>query len=95
MPDRRKAAGRHIPRSVARSLLKHGAQGAKKVVVVFRRGIPSRVFGYEEHQRIVALPKEVEPWRYRQAQTGSPDPLGAVGGRLLAPLSRQAIYEQS
>jgi hypothetical protein len=90
---RRKKTGGHVPRPVARSLLKHGARGAKKVVVVYRDGVPSRVFGYEEHQKMVELPKQVKPWEHRKDRATTPEPLGGVDAGVLGSLSRQDFYE--
>jgi hypothetical protein len=91
--QRRKRPGGHIRRSVSKSLLKHGALGAKKVVVVYRNGVPSKVMGYAEHQKMVELPKKVKPWEHRKPRATVPDPLGAVEGKVLGPLSRETIYE--
>jgi hypothetical protein len=93
MAIRRQPTGQQIPRSVTQSLLKQGARGVRKVVVVYRNGVPSKVMGYEEYQRMVDLPKAVKPWKHRRDRPAGPDPLGAVDGKVLAPLTRESIYE--
>jgi hypothetical protein len=82
----------HIPRSVTRSLLQRGARGAKRVVVVYKDGVPSSVWGYDEYRERIELTKRVKPWESKEKAT-TPDPLGAVDGKVLAPLTRENIYE--
>jgi hypothetical protein len=89
---RRKKMDGQIPRSVVHSLLQRGARGAQRVVVVFKDGVPSSVWGYEEYRERIELPKQVKPWEGKDKAT-SPDPLGAVEGKVLAPLTRENMYE--
>jgi len=82
-----------MPRSVARRILKRGAEGEKAVVVTFKAGKPSRVFRYREYENSVALAKQVKPWQHRKPRAPAPDPLGAVDGTVLLPITRENIYE--
>jgi hypothetical protein len=81
-----------IPKKVEARLLARGArEGA--VVVVFRKGRPVRIFGFDEYVGMKDLPKKVKPWTRRKARP-APDPLGAIrGGRVLRPLRRSEFYD--
>ena len=92
MGARTKAHGQ-VPGSVIRSLLKHGARGATKVVVVYKKGVPSRVFGYEQHAKMVGLPEQVQPWRHRKDRGAAVEPLGGIDAGVRGTLSREDIYE--
>ena len=89
---RRKKTNGHISNSVRRRLLERGARGEKRVVVVYKDGVPSSVWGYDEYQERIELTKRVKPWEAKERAT-LPDPLGAVDGTVLAPLTRENIYE--
>jgi hypothetical protein len=82
-----------FPRSVARRILDRGRRGEKSVVVVLKRGRPSRVYGLEEYLRQRDVPVKNEIWKRRRAQSGGPDPLGAVDGRVLGSIRREDIYD--
>ena len=89
----------HLPRTVARNILKAAARAAARgdsaIVITVPKGKPSRVFGYDEYQKIKQQPHEVKPWEKRQGQGSVPDPLGAVDmGLLLSPLTRETMYEE-
>lgn len=81
-----------MPRSVSKRILERCAQ-EKVAVVVSRNGIPSRVFGLDEYLKMKNLPRKVQPWKHKKKALETPDPLGAVEGRILEPLSRERIYE--
>jgi len=89
---RPKKTNGHISNSVRRRLLERGARGDKRVVVVYKNGVPSSVWGYEEYQERVALTKRVKPWESKE-KGSPPGPLGAVDGTVLAPLTRENMYE--
>ncbi len=84
---------KNMPRSVVRRILKRGAEGEKAVVVTFNAGKPSRVFRYREYEKRVALAKHVKPWQHRKPKARASDPLGAVDGTVLLPITRKNIYE--
>jgi hypothetical protein len=83
----------HIPRSVTRKLLQHGARGTKRVVVIYKNGVPSRVFEYAKHQKVVENARQVKPWEHRTGQTDDLDPLGAIDAGVQSKMSRAEIYE--
>ena len=87
------ASRQRIPRRVTRSILRHCAMGAKRVVVVCGDRGPSRVYGYEQYQRVVERPKEVRPWDHRQERSATPDPLGGIDAGVIGPVTRESIYE--
>ena len=67
-------------------------------VVVAALGKPSRVYGLEQYLKMCDLPRQVKPWEHRKSRAKKsrtvPDPLGAVEGTVLGPLSRDFIYEE-
>lgn len=83
----------HLPRDVARRIVQRFAQGQRVVVVTSRRGKPSRVFDLEKYLKMQELPKRVQPWSQRKSKKSIPEPLGAVDGRVLLPLTRERIYD--
>jgi len=84
----------HMPRSVARRIMKRAAESDEPIVVTMRGGKPSRVFGYTEHRKMVELPHRVKPWEHRKGKTAPPDPLGAIDARPPRPLTRKSFYEE-
>lgn len=74
--------------------MKHAVESNEPVVLTFRQGKPSRVFGHEEYDKMVALPHRVKPWEHRKKRGGPPDPLGAVDAEPPAGLSRQNLYDE-
>jgi hypothetical protein len=62
-------------------------------VVVPRQGKPARVFSLDKYDKMREQPRKHRPWSYRRGQANSPEPLGAVEGSILVPLSRERIYE--
>jgi hypothetical protein len=86
--------GERLPRSVTRRILARAARGEEAVVLTFRKGIPSRVFGLEEYLKMRELPRQVKPWQHRKAEAAVPDPLGAVEGTLIMPVTRENIYDE-
>jgi len=84
----------HMPRDVARRIMKRAAEGHESIVVTIRDGKPSRVFGYEEHRKMVELPQRVKPWEHRKGKAAPPDPLGAVDARPPRSLTRKSMYEK-
>lgn len=84
----------HMPRSIARRIMKRAAESDEPIVVTMRGGKPSRVFGYNEHRKMVELPHRVKPWEHRKGKTAPPDPLGAIDARPPRPLTRKSFYEE-
>jgi hypothetical protein len=84
----------HMPRDVARRIMKRAAEGEEAIVVTIRGGKPSRVFGYDEHRKMVELPHRVKPWEHRKGKPPTPDPLGAIDARPPRPLTRKSFYEE-
>ncbi|HET6204372.1 MAG TPA: hypothetical protein VFI25_16390 [Planctomycetota bacterium] len=82
-----------FPRDVARRILRRAEQGEKAVVVVFKRGRPSRVFGLEEYRKQQQVPVKNQIWKRRRASGGGPNPLRAIEGRVLGSIRREDIYE--
>lgn len=83
----------HMPRNVARRIMKRTAESDEPIVVTVRGGKPSRVFGFKEYKKMVALPGQVKPWEHRRERKNIPDPLGAIDAKPPGPLSREDIYE--
>lgn len=84
---------KHVPRGITRKLLQAGARGAKRVVVVFKNGVPSTVRDFDKYLKSRERAKQVKPWEFRSDRIAAPDPLGAVEGDVVGPLGRDAIYE--
>ena len=82
----------HMPRTVARRIAQASARD-EVVVVVPRKGKPSRVFRLEKYLKMKDLPRKVRPWEARGAKASPPDPLGAIDGRVLIPPRRENMYE--
>lgn len=81
-----------IPKKVQDRLMARGAR-EHAVVVVFEKGKPARIFGFDEYLRMKDLPRKVKPWTRKRARA-VPDPLGAIkNGRVLRPLRRSEFYE--
>lgn len=83
-----------IPKEIERRVMKRGAT-ERAVVVVFRRGRPCRVFGFDEYVRMKELPGKVKPWT-RRSPKAKKDLLAdfrVEGGRVLRPLRRSEFYE--
>jgi hypothetical protein len=81
-----------VPRAVLRRMLRRAAEGEKAVVVTFRGGVASRVYGVEQYIRKQDLTKRVvRPWTHRTQQ--APDPLRAIDGEIRGSLSRSDIYD--
>jgi hypothetical protein len=91
---KKKKTNKSMPQSVARRIMRRAASGEKTVVVTIRNGKPSQVFGFEEYLTIREVPKKVKPWEHRSAKK-SPDPLGAIAGKVLGPLTREDFYQES
>ena len=84
---------RNLPERVRKKLMQRGARGARRVVVVYnRQGIPTSVWGFNEYLERQNLTKEVQPWKNR-LKANVLDPLGAIEGAPLSPLTRDQIYE--
>ncbi len=80
-----------MKRDVMRRADRRGArEGA--IVVVYKNGEASRVYGVAEYAKIKELAYRVKPHTFRRARPDSPDPLGAMDGRTLRPLGREEIY---
>jgi len=83
----------HFPPRVARRILQLGAKGRKALVLVMKKGKPSRVFGFDEYLARKALVMKVKPWQGRKKKATSADPLGAVDLGVMAPLTRENMYD--
>ncbi len=81
-----------MPRDVAKRIVTRCARN-EIVVVVPRRGKPSRVFAFDTYRRMQEQPKTVKPWAYRKSSRPLREPLGGVDGTVLAPLKRENIYD--
>jgi hypothetical protein len=80
-----------VPPAVLRRMLRRAAQGEKAVVVTFKGGVASRVYGVEQYLHKRELTKRVvKPWTHRKQTL---DPLGAIDGAIHGSLSRSDIYE--
>lgn len=86
---------KRMPRNVVKRIMKRAFESEEPIVVVVRQGKPSRVFGYEQYQRMVNLPREVKPWEHKKNANQAPDPLGAVDAEPPGPLTREALYEEN
>jgi len=85
---------RNLPEGVRKKLMQRGARGARRVVVVYnKQGIPSSVWGFNEYLERQNLTKDVQPWKNRKLKSDVLDPLGAIDGAPLSPLTRDQIYE--
>ena len=89
-----KVADGHMPRGVAKRIMKRAAGSNEPIVVTIREGKPSRVFGYKEHRKMVELPQRVKPWEHRKEKKTAPDPLGAFDAEPPASLNRKSLYEE-
>ena len=83
-----------MPRNVAKRIMKRASKSNESIVVTIRGGKPSRVFGYDEHRKMVELPHRVKPWEHRKGKAATPDPLGAIDARPPRPLTRKSLYEE-
>ena len=83
----------HMPRNVAKRIMKRTAESDEPIVITVRQGKPSRVFGFNEYKKMVALPGQVKPWEHRREKKKTPDPLGAVDAKPPGRVSREDIYE--
>ncbi len=81
-----------MPRGVARRIAERSARN-QVVVVVPRGGKPSRVYVLEKYLKMKEQPKKHKPWSYRKDRPTPPEPLGAVNGSILVPLTRENIYQ--
>lgn len=82
-----------MARSVARRIMLRAKKGGPLVLTV-SDGKPSRVYRYDEYQKMKQLPTDVKPWEHRKSKAGGPDPLGSVEGTVRRPLTRDEIYNE-
>jgi hypothetical protein len=83
----------HMPPGVSKRILQRCAAN-EPIVVVPRNGTPSRCFGLEEYHRMQRHPLKHKPWERRAAgRAVTPDPLGAVKGKVRSLMRREDIYE--
>lgn len=94
MTKRKSLIASHMPHRVSRKILERAARGEQKVVVVIKKGKPSSVWGFDEYLKRKQLTKLVEPWKNRKVNSNVSDPLGAVDGEPIGPLTRDQIYEE-
>jgi hypothetical protein len=91
---RKNPTPRHVPKNVAKRILERCARD-EPLVIVPRNGAPSRCYGLEEYQRMREHPLKHKPWKSRKASRAStPDPLGAVQGKVRSLLRREDIYDE-
>jgi hypothetical protein len=83
-----------MPRGVARRIMSRAKKGGPLVLTISRTGKPSRVYRYDEYQKMKQLPLEVKPWEHRKVKAKGPDPLGGVEGTVRESLSRDEIYKE-
>ena len=83
----------HMPRAVARRINEKCSRN-QVAVVVPRNGRASRVFGLDAYQKMKEQPGKHKPWEQRRKGRSTPDPLGAIDGKVHLPVTRQNIYEQ-
>ena len=83
-----------MPRGVARRIMSRAKKGGPLVLTISRTGKPSRVYRYDEYQKMKQLPIEVKPWEHRKGKAKAPDPLGGVEGVVRESLSREEIYKE-
>jgi hypothetical protein len=90
----RKQRAQQLPPSLARKIMERAAAGERAMVVVARAGKPSTVHGLEEYLAKRKRARETRPWTFRKRAAAVPDPLGAIDGTVLLPITRQNIYEE-
>ena len=83
----------HMPQAVARRISDKCSRN-EVAVVVPRNGKASRVFGMDAYQKMKEQPAKHKPWEGRRRSQSTPDPLGAIDGKIRLPLTRQNFYEQ-
>ncbi len=90
MTTREKSQGR-MPHGVAQRIVERSANN-EVAVVIPRKGKPARVYSLEKYLKMKEQPMKHKPWSYRRTRPAPPDPLGAVEGSVLVPLTRETIY---
>ncbi len=80
-----------LPRGVGQRIVARSANN-EVAVVVPRKGKPARVYSLDKYLKMKEQPKKHKPWSYRKTRPAPPDPLGAVEGSVLVPLTRENIY---
>jgi hypothetical protein len=58
-----------------------------------KAGKPSSVWGFDQYLARRELTRTVKPWKRRQRNADVPDPLEAIDGTPVGPLTRDEIYE--
>ena len=84
----------HMPRGVAKRIMRRSSESSEPIVVTIRGGKPSRVFGYKQYRNMEDLPHRVKPWEHRKGRRATPDPLGAIDAEAPFPLDRKSLYEE-
>ncbi|MBI4279572.1 MAG: hypothetical protein HY660_14055 [Armatimonadetes bacterium] len=82
-----------MPRKVAERVVDRCADKQVAVVVPTKDGRPGKVYELGSYLKMQNLPRETKPWSYRKQKPTPPDPLGAVDGKVLMPITRENIYE--
>ena len=80
-----------MPQKVAQRIMQRCVMG-KAVVIVPRNHKPSRVYEFEAYLKTIGHTKKVKPWEHRRRKKHA-SPLGAIEGRVVSPLRREALYE--
>jgi hypothetical protein len=85
-----------FPLKVAQRIMRRAAKGERLVLTFDQQGKPSRIYGYQEYQKMQELPHRIQPWKRRNGGGEVPDPLGMRGfkGKILRPLNRAVFYEE-
>jgi hypothetical protein len=81
----------HMPRNVQKRIVERSAKG-QTLVVVPRKGKPSRVYKLDKYLKMMEQPKKHKPWSYRRQPATQADPLGAIDGSVRSTLRRRDIY---
>lgn len=81
-----------LPRAIAKRIMRRAARGERAAVVVNKSGKPSRVYNFDQYLKRRERTKQVKPWEHRKNRR-PPDPLGAVEGTVLTPITREYMYE--
>jgi hypothetical protein len=80
-----------LPPAIAGRIAKR-CRTSKAVVVVSKGGRASRVYDFEKYIERIEQTQSNKPWTHRK-RPKSPDPLGAVEGRVVSKLGRDEIYD--
>src|SRR5882672_2466086 len=83
-----------MPRRVQQRIMQRWARGERPLVVAGHGDKPTKVYGYDDYQKMVAHPKQHRPWEQRQRKRAL-DPIGAIDGIVLLPITRDQMYDEA